>query len=279
MDNIPSFTATENLNRVLMDENAKHLIVEGPMDLPIYSELIELLKGIHNIQEPPLVVFGGGKEKIIKFLQEEDVDNAKVILDMDFDNPDDNFGFDNIYSLRKYSIENYAFDELVLVNLISHLLRVNPDDVRGVFNLDELRLHWFDSLSTTIPVVYYYQKIFAGEKSKWSNAFINRGGSDWRLCTEQLERFRLEILEEMTITQEQCEEAYAGTFCDEVCPSVAFPGKILLESLHRYLREYCNNQRAGSYSTINSKNTLLLQLIGKLVKNEELEGIILNAVA
>jgi hypothetical protein len=147
MNDIPRFTAAENLNRVLMDENAKHLIVEGPMDLPIYSELIELLK---DIQEPPLVVFGGGKENILKFFRDEEVNNIKVILDMDFDNPDDDFGFDNVYSLRKYSIENYAFDEVVLVNLISHLLRVNPDDVRGVFNLDVLRRHWFDSLSSTI---------------------------------------------------------------------------------------------------------------------------------
>jgi len=279
MDDIPSFTADENLNRVLMDENAKHLIVEGPMDLPIYSELIELLRDIHGIDEAPIVVFGGGKEKILKFLQDEDVDNAKVILDMDFDNPDENFGFDNVYSLRKYSIENYAFDELVLANLISHLLRVNPDDVRRVFTLDELRQHWLESLSSTIPVVYCYQKVFEGDKTKWNNAFINRGGSDWRLCTAQLDRFRLDMLNEMTLTQQQCEEHYAEAFCNGMCPSVAFPGKILLESLHRYLREYCNAQRAGSYSTINSKNTLLLQLIGKLIKNEELEGIMLGAVA
>jgi hypothetical protein len=279
MDNIPSFTATENLNRVLMDENAKHLIVEGPMDLPIYSELIEILTGIHDIHEPPLVVFGGGKERILKFLQDEDVHNAKVILDMDFDNPNDNLGFDNVYSLRKYSIENYAFDELVLVNLISHLLKVNPNDVRAVFNLNELRQHWLDSLSSTIPVVYYYQKIFEGNKSKWSNVFINQGGSDWKLCTEQLDRFRGEMLDEMVTTQEQCEETYLESFCSGLCPSISFPGKILLESLHRYLRMYCNAQRIGSYSIINSKNTLLLQLIGRMIKNEELENIILNAVA
>jgi len=118
-----------------------------------------------------------------------------------------------------------------------------------------------------------------GDKSKWSSVFINRGGSYWRLCAEQLDRFRLGLLEEMSATQEQCEEAYVGSFCAGMCPSIAFPGKILLESLHRYLKEYCNAQRDKSYSTINSKNTLLLQLIGKLVRNDELKGIILNAAA
>ncbi|MFT6031466.1 MAG: hypothetical protein ACI8O8_003218 [Oleiphilaceae bacterium] len=279
MDDIPRFTANENLDRVLMDENTKHLIVEGPMDLPIYYELVELLCNINDIEEPPIVVYGGGKKNILNFLQAEDIDNTNVILDMDFDNPDEGYGFDNVYSLKKYSIENYAFDEAVIVNLVSNLLTANPDDVRGVLSLNEMREHWFDSLSNIIPVVYYYQKEFEGDKSKWTNIFINEGGGDWKLSAARLERFKDGLLTEMDISQAECEEAYAGSFCTGVCPSVAFPGKILFESFHRYLKDYCNSQRASSYSTINSKKTLLLQLTSRLIKNPELEGILLNVVA
>lgn len=279
MDELPTYNARENLDRVLMDENSKYLIVEGPFDLSVYSILVEIICRKHSLNNERLVVFGGGKCNILKFLEENSIQNSTVILDMDFDDPDRIYPYPFVYLLRKYSIENYAINVQVISRLLSVLLNVTPQDVRRHFTITELIQHLNEELSGIIPILYYYQCIFNGNKERWASAFLNRPNGDWRVCRQQLERFKNSILTDMHVSEEQCIEAYRAVFNEEHCVSISFPGKVLLESLHRYLKEKCNARKVDSYSTINSKRTLFNSIVSDLGECEELENILLTAVA
>lgn len=279
MDELPIYNARENLDRVLIDENSKYLIVEGPFDLSIYSILTEIVCQKRSIENNRLVVFGGGKSNILKFIDDNSIKNSTVILDMDFDGPDVVYSQGFIYSLRKYSIENYAINVRVLSRLLSVLLGITPQDIRQHFTMEEFVQHLNEELRGVIPVLYYYQCLFNGNKERWSSVFLNRGNGDWRICRQQIERFKTSLLSDMQITEEECAEAYRAVFHSDLCVSISFPGKILLESLHRFLKEKCSSLKADAYSTINSKKTLFNSIVSDLSECAELESLLLSAVA
>ena len=279
MPNFPQFTAEENLLRVTMDKNTRYLIVEGAFDMPIYSEVVEYLVGKHNLSHHPVTVFGGGKSNILDWVGSEAPMNVAIILDMDFDDPDNELAADIITPLRRYSIENYLFDEDVISPLISHLLARSPEDIRGALSINELRDHWMGELSELVPVVFYYQKIFSGDKNKWTSIFINQENGDWRLSAERILKVKNELLEEMEVDYEHCKVAFDSVFGGNWSPSINFPGKILLESFHRYLKKICNSEKKGAYGCVTSTKSLVSQLTARLIRNTELENILLRAVA
>lgn len=277
MNNIPQFTAEENLIRVLMDRRAKYLVVEGPFDMPIYEELIELLCNRYTEINKPITIFGGGKNKILTWINDNTPSNISIIFDMDFELATENSN--SITYLKRYSIENYFFDLEVISPLIAQLLTRSSRDVRDALSLNDLILNWRRELDRLLPVLYYYQEVYSGEKNKWNNVFINPNGGEWRLCPEKIDIFSNSLLDEMNIEYAICEAHFENQFVTEWCPKINFPGKIILESFHRYLKTICNEEKRGAYGCISSPKALTTQLASRLINNIELENILLEAVS
>jgi hypothetical protein len=279
MHSIPQFTAEENLNRILMDKNTNYLLVEGAFDMPIYSEVIDLLIDKHNLSGRPITVFGGGKSKIRTWLNNESPENVAVVLDRDFDDPELELSSDIITPLERYSIENYFFDKDVVVPLISLLLTRSSEDVEKLVSVELLKEHWAIKLNDLLPVIFYYQKVFLGDKDRWSNIFINREQGDWHLSEEKIEIIKLRLLADMEVDYETCKASFDEVFNTGWCPIVNFPGKILFESFRRYLKEICNDIRHGSYGSITNSKALVVNLASRLIRNREFEAILLKAIA
>ena len=279
MTNFPQFTADENLNRVIMDKNTPYLIVEGAYDLPIYCEVISLLVDKHQLKAEPTIVFGGGKLNIMTWVDKETPSNAAIVLDMDFDNLNTELNKDVVFPLRRYSIENYFFEEDVAAPFIAHLLKRNPKDICDNLTFDELKTNWGEELDELIPVIFYYQKVYLGDKSKWSTCFINRGQGDWRLCTDKINSLKEQLLDEMNVSYDICESQFKINMGAAWSPQVNFPGKILFESFHRYLKDICNKEVNGVYGGAASNyKSLVTHLSSRLIKNTELEDILLEAI-
>lgn len=279
MSNIPQFTAEENLTRVIMDKNSQYLIVEGSFDLPIYCEAISLLMDKHQLSNEPIIVFGGGKLNILVWTNNENPSNAVVILDMDFDNPDVELKNNIITPLRRYSIENYFFDEEVAAPFIAHLLNRNINDVKAVLSFKDLHEHWGAELKELIPVIYYYQKIYLGDKEKWSSIFINQNSGDWHLCPQRIIDIKVQLLAEMDISYEICKSQFQLSIGATWNAKINFPGKILFESFYRYLKKMCNDEKCGVYGgSVSNTKSLITHLAPRLVKNTELENILLRAI-
>jgi len=277
MDKIPQYTAEENLIRALMDKRAKYLVVEGPFDMPIYEELIEILCDRHTEINKPITIFGGGKNKILTWISENSPSNIAIIFDMDFELTAENST--SITYLKRYSIENYFFDLEVISPLIAQLLTRSSHDVKGALSLNDLIFNWKNELSGLLPIIYYYQEVYNGEKSKWNNMFINQNGGDWKLCPEKVNVFRNSLLDEMNIEYAICRTHFERQFITEWCPRINFPGKIILESFHRYLKTLCNEEKKGAYGCIGSPKALTTQLASRLIHNLELEEILLKAIS
>ncbi|MCK5542910.1 MAG: DUF4435 domain-containing protein [Desulfobacterales bacterium] len=278
MHRFPKFTPEENLITVLIDKNNQYLVVEGASDMSIFSELIDLIFYNFEFDNNIIIVFGGGKPKILDWIETANPTNASVILDMDFDDINNDFNNPIIFPLKRYSIENYFFDEPVVIPLLANLLKININDIKDLFSLDELKAHWLENLTELIPILYYYQKVYTGNRNKWSSVFINQNRGYWQLSKSRIEAFQTQLLTEMEVNFQTCKEAFENSCCSQWEASINFPGKILFESFHRYLKTICNEEKAKAYSPITSKNSLKTQLIPRLIRNDELKEILHQSI-
>lgn len=278
MTNLPRFTAEENMNRVLMDKRTSYLMVEGSSDVPIYSEVLNHIVKKHGIDKNPVTLFGGGKLKIKNWIDRESPKNVSVILDMDFDDPQTDFGSEKIVALNRYSIENYYFDDAVLFPVIAHILSCSADDLNGVIDFKELECHWHGELKELITVIFYYQKHYSGERCKWSNIFINKDHSNWKLCGNRINKLKEDLLGEMNVDLDKCLVCFEKAFSTGWNPKTNFPGKLLVESLYRYIRNICNDIKKGACSVITNKKSLCIHLSPRLINNIELERIMLRSI-
>ncbi|MBC2703482.1 DUF4435 domain-containing protein [Desulfobacula sp.] len=278
MHRFPQLTPEENLISVLMDKNNQYLVVEGASDMSIFSELMDLI--FYNIEfdKKVITVFGGGKPKILDWIETESPTNVSVILDMDFDDFNNDLNNPIIFPLKRYSIENYFFNESVVIPLLANLLKLNINDIEALFSLDELKTHWLENLTELMPVLYYYQKIYAGNRNKWSSVFINQNHGYWQLSKSKIEAFQTQLLTEMGVDFQTCKEVFENSWCSQWEASINFPGKILFESFHRYLKNLCNEQKKKAYSPVTSKNSLKAQLIPRLFRNDELKEILHQSI-
>ncbi|RBP79762.1 uncharacterized protein DUF4435 [Shewanella putrefaciens] len=186
MSKFPAYTAEENLMRIIMDKKTKYLLVEGPFDTAIYSEIVSVIIRKYNISHEPVTVYGGGKQNILDWIEKQTPKNLSIILDMDFDNPDLEYKSKPIISLKKYSIENYFFDEEVAKPLVANLLSKSLNDIGESLSFSELKEHWDSRLMELMHVLFYYQKIYSGNKEKWNSKFINKGQGSWEICPERV---------------------------------------------------------------------------------------------
>ncbi|MCE7661337.1 DUF4435 domain-containing protein [Vibrio fluvialis] len=277
MNSFPQYNAEENLQRIDMEKRQKFLLVEGPFDLPIYEELSGLICGKNSINIEHVVLFGGGKKNILDWANNKQRHNVSIILDMDFDYG--NYQDENniIFELKRYSIENYFFDIDVVAPLISFIFKVEINEVKRRINLDSLVEDWKRSISSLIPILYCYQKVHCGEKSKWNNLFLCEDKSH-SLCSIKISNFRNQLLNEINKTEEECYEIFTSREINDTSPEIIFPGKLLITSFYRYLKNTCNNIRDKAFSQITNPESLVCNLSPRLLNNRELENIISAAI-
>ncbi len=277
MSSFPQYTGPENLRRIAMQSRQKFILVEGPFDLPIYDELLKNVAEKYSITNEKIILFGGGKQNILAWLSQRNRNNVSIILDMDFDYGNYQSHRDSIFELKKYSIENYFFDNDVVSPLISSIFKVTIDDVKRIFNLEELLIHWRHHIESLIPVIYYYQMKFNGDKSKWSNTFIC-DDRNYTLCCNKIDNFKSKLLEEMNIDENTCITEYRRFISERNSSDTIFPGKLLLVSFYRYLKNYCNSLKDKAFSPITSPESLVYNLSPRLINNRELENIVYSAL-
>ncbi|WP_086970206.1 DUF4435 domain-containing protein [Vibrio coralliirubri] len=276
MLSLPSYNADENLHRIRIEKGNKFLLVEGPFDLPLYESLYMSscnYVGVSNTRE---VLFGGGKRNILAWLHSKKAPNAVIVLDMDFDGGKYESEDNNIFELKKYSIENYFFDKKVVSPLLSNIFKVHLNDIENQLELESLFSMWSEKLVELIPILFYYQKEYDGDKTKWNNTFLCSEGCH-SLCKTQISYFKQKLLAEMDVSESTCQDYMASKLSNECC-SISFPGKLLFESFYRYLKATCNNTKSKSFSLITNPNALKLQLTPNLIKSDDLRSL-MNKVA
>ncbi|MCR9931852.1 DUF4435 domain-containing protein [Vibrio antiquarius] len=277
MNSLPRYTGPENLRRIKMEKKASFLLVEGPMDLSIYQETYLLTCRIYNLEPKKIVLFGGGKENILKWAFKAKPKNVSILLDRDFDFGNYDFNPEYIFTLDRYSIENYFFEKDVIVNYLATAFCSPIEDVKRKFNMDTLLNDWNNALKGLLPVLFFYQKHFSGDKEKWNTEFICNGKS-YTLCPDRIDSFKQRLLDEMNVSLEDCVKLFNSTVKNNECMSVTFPGKLLLESFYRFIKEVCSLNGSSPLGSLNNAKSLKAQLIPRLT-NSESYGDILYKVA
>ncbi|MEH0667094.1 DUF4435 domain-containing protein [Vibrio scophthalmi] len=272
----PIFTPEESLLCIEMESHNDFILVEGPFDISVYSHIYEYYCAINKLDANKIVVQGGGKTNIIDWMPTTSATNYIAVLDMDFDNHIYRTAHPNVIELNRYSIENYFFDEDVVSNLLSFLFSSTSTKVREQIEFDTLYADWNSSISSLTPVLYYYQKIYDGSKEKWNNKFLCKHNC-YTLCSNMVERFKNELLTEMSVSESDCIEAYTQQNQTVMCPSRYFPGKLLFDSFYRYLKSICNSAKPKSFSTITNSYAFKMQLAPHLHNNDDLFSIVEQA--
>ncbi|HIF9345069.1 TPA: DUF4435 domain-containing protein [Photobacterium damselae] len=277
MSSLPVYNADENLFSISMDKNQKFILVEGPFDLPIYEEIVNTIYKKYSIEEEKIITFGGGKQNIIEWASQEHRNNVSIIFDMDFDYGNYSIDTNNVFELRKYSIENYFFDMDVIAPLLSSIFRVKTKDIKDTISLNDLIRHWDETISELTPVIFYYQKHYNGDKEKWTKVFVCQD-KNFSICSGKIQQFKSRLLEEMGVTEETCNNYFSIHKPSSSSPDVIFPGKILFTSFYRYLKDTCNNIQDKSFRSFTNPESLLCSLTPRLVNNDDLESIVYSAV-
>lgn len=92
-----------------------------------------------------------------------------------------------------------------------------------------------------------------------------------------IDRFKNELLSEMSVSENECIAAYEQRSQSNTCPSGYFPGKLLLDSFYRYLKSICNSAKPKSFSTITNSYAFKVQLAPHLHSNDDLYSIVERA--
>ncbi|MFA0164387.1 DUF4435 domain-containing protein [Vibrio splendidus] len=280
MGNEPAFTAEENLNSVLFSKSKKFVIVEGPFDRVIYSEVYEVLEQLSDLDlSNHLIIFGGGKKEIETWYMSESPRNAKCIFDRYFDCSDYNMPKHSYVELNRYSIENYFFDKSVVFPFLRLVLSINIDQIEDKIDFVHLFSHWTTDAKSLLSVLYYYQKIYVSDnKDKWDAKFLCKNDSH-ELCEMKVEALVNKLLTDMGVTLDICTEAFNDSELSLECLSRSFPGKLLLESYYRFLKFTCSGIKRDSSGYLTNSKGLVAQLIPRLINNGDLKSKLLLAAS
>lgn len=273
MDNPLSYNSKEIFRAAEMDSRGFYLVVEGEYDVPVFSELLSFYKAQGRLNMSPLIGAGGGKPNILSWLGSKPEVNVKVVLDRDFDDISTELNDPRIIPLNVYSIENYYFNNSVIKPLMAHLTGSSVDEVERWLDTDTLFEHWAQMLTTTISILYYYQKEYGGEKNGWGERDIVENRERWTLCPNKIQRFNDAILQQMEVEIDDCARYFYDNFPYNECISMIFPGKILQKSLFRYLKDICT-QQGGDFSSITNVGQLFQSLTPRLIYNRNLVDVV-----
>ncbi len=274
MSSIPSYSIDENFRRVRMQRNTLFVIVEGEGDIPIYESFFSQ----KTTNEATFEIFhAGGKRKIQQNYQSIPKDNSILIVDKDFD---DQPAGRNIISLTKYSIENYMICNTVICHSLQFALKKRISEVNEEFNLDDFYTHNTPYIIDLLKTFFYYQREIAsgadGERPSWSERFICEDRS-WKICRKKVDQIKGELLGP-SYDQEFIDHFFRENFTLPDQPCNAFPGKILMTSLQRYIMEKANEIKRGAGSKYNNPESTQLLLASTLHRSPQINNDLIQAV-
>jgi len=271
-----SFTADENLTRIIIDADTKYILVEGEDDVPIYDNI--MISNRDVISCDYVVVHGGGKDIIKEFICTSRPSNVFAIFDRDFDY-EFRIDFEKYIILEKYSIENYMFDLNVLTSCLSLALKKRVADIKESFNYDKWVGCLKDKLTKMLIILYYYQKKYDGIRDEWSSLFIlDGGGHNWEPSSTIIDGFISELLRRTSINIASAIRYFKRSSINIDHIDHYFPGKMLFESFYRYSYVYAESVskkkfKANYTNSESYKNSLSLCLRNSEALNAKLQPV------
>lgn len=268
MTSIRKYSGEENLRRIRMQKTLTFIIVEGSDDVPIYESCISsMLPGCSNYD----VVFSGGKTAIKNYLLSHNTKNAIFVIDRDFQ--DLNIADERVVSLDRYSIENYFICEEVIGYTLQFALGCKFKDALEAFSLDDYVDSITNALEILIKVIFYYQRQVAPNlqdeaRPSWSDAFLCENKS-WHLCNQKIQA----LIDELTPTEESlaaAEDYYEKNFALGGSIIENFPGKMLKDSLHRYIKSKVLEIRPNAKGKYTDAETTRTQLSAAMYRSKHL---------
>jgi len=247
MKKLLKFTGEENLIRIKMQKNTKFIVVEGEDDIPIYETIFNSHVIERNLDIDFEVVYCGGKSKIINFAKLYSKNNFMAILDLDFD-------FNNkivdhrLKYLEAYSIENYFFNKIVLSYILANILKSNMKIVLSQINISDWHNHINDECIDCLKHIYFYQKSYNNDKSKWSKLFICGDNGCWEIDRTKIEKIVQMIKIETGVSDQEIDNFFTSTFPSYERITKVFPGKMLFTSFYRYVKQYMEKNYSGIFS-------------------------------
>lgn len=272
MSSIRKYSGEENLRRIRMQKTLTFIIVEGSDDVPIYESCISSMSPESSNYE---VVFSGGKVAIKEYLLSHKTTNAIFIVDRDFD--DLNIADERVVSLERYSIENYFICEEVIGYTLQFALGCKFKDAVEAFNLDDYIDSVTVALETLMKVIFYYQRKIAPslrdeERPSWSDAFLCENRS-WQLCDQKIQALIAELLpEDGSIVA--AEKYYDENFSLSGSVVENFPGKMLKDSLHRYIKSKVQEIRPNAKGKYTDSETTRTQLSAAMYRSKHMARIL-----
>lgn len=100
---------------LLISDNTKYVVSEGKNDKPFYTKIYNTLTNNNLINNYPSIVFipAKGKDSVehwVKEIRETDQVNYYGIIDKDQNNIESSY----VYAIKRYSIENYLLDPVIV---------------------------------------------------------------------------------------------------------------------------------------------------------------------
>ena len=207
MNKIIKFTGEENLIRIKMQKNTKFIVVEGEDDIPIYETIFNSHIIENNLNIDFEVIYCGGKSKISRFVHSYAKNNFRAILDLDFDYHD-RINDHRLKYLEVYSIENYYFNRIVLSYILANILKSNMKDVLSQLNITEWHTHINDECIDCLKHIYFYQKSYNEDKTKWSNLYICGDNGCWEVDKVKIDKIIQMIKQETGVSDQEIEDYF-----------------------------------------------------------------------
>ncbi|MDH5561902.1 MAG: DUF4435 domain-containing protein [Deltaproteobacteria bacterium] len=246
MRKVLKYTGEENLIRIKMQSNTKFILVEGEDDLPIYENIFHSHAHDSKVEFDFEVTFGGGKSNINDFIKSYKKNNFSVVLDLDFDHSE-KISDERVCYLDRYSIENYFYSRVVIGYLLSFVIKSNIKETLKWLDITDWIKHVNDECLNCLKSIYYYQKKFDGDKSKWSCCFVLKDNGSWKIDRSKINSIITMITRDAGVTIDEIDDYFKFTFPEFECLTNVFPGKILFVSFYRFLKHFLENGYPGLF--------------------------------
>lgn len=263
------YNPAENLKRILMDKHTKYVVVEGEEDIPKYEATIKSLSNKEFDFEP---IFLGGKENIKSLLQNLGHKNFVAITDKDFD--EHTLTSDpRLIILSRYSIENFVFCPNVLIPLVAHLVRDTEMNTKRWFDLSDWITDLHAKLQVLLKALFYYQNNVLTNRKQWSGREFLENGS-WRVCPAKVDQLLNDLFDNnIPVAEINSAGKYQRISRQDLVKY--FPGKLLIRSLYRYIREKIVSKYGDARkltSKIGNESVLIFNCSAHLHKQRDLRS-------
>lgn len=218
----PQFDAQENFRRIEMDKGTTYLVVEGN-EVDVFDSVMREILGQKHIDVADFtVVSGSDKRTIIDFLESSSANNFFVIVDRDFDQ--DALRHSRASSLRRYSIENYCFDDLVVKRALARVIGKSIANIE--YSSDFIMNYYVSELTDVMKHIISYQSTTQEKPFSWSDRrLLNK--DCWKIDSSECNKLILDI----------------RNFFGSIAPNNGkpitaenIPGKMILSGIYYYIK-------------------------------------------